>query len=252
VTSSPLRFTDNHCHLDPATATEVIAEARAVGVERLVTVGTDLAHSTTMADLAATHEGVWATAGVHPHDAKDGIEGLPELLERPGLVAVGECGLDYHYDHSPRSVQREVFARQIELAHRLELPLVIHSREAWDDTFALLDEGGVPERTVFHCFTGGPAEAQRALDRGCLLSFSGIVTFPSAPELRDAARLCPADRLLIETDAPYLAPLPHRGKRNRPAWVVAVAEGVAAARGEPVAQVAAASWDNAERFYGLG
>lgn len=254
----PLRFTDNHCHLDPATVADMVAEARAAGVERLVTVGTDLAHSATMADLAAAHDGVWATAGVHPHDAKDigpvggdGVDGLVELLERPGVVAVGECGLDYHYDHSPRDVQREVFAHQIELAHRRGLPLVIHSREAWDDTFALLDGGGVPDRTVFHCFTGGPAEAEQALERGCLLSFSGIVTFPSAPELREAARLCPPDRLMIETDAPYLAPVPHRGQRNRPAWVIAVAEGVAVARDETVAEVAAASWDNAERFYGL-
>jgi TatD DNase family protein len=245
-----VRFTDNHCHLDPTTAAELVAEARAAGVERLISVGTDVAQSRQMIALARDHPGVWATAGVHPHDAKDGIDGLRELLD-DDVVAVGECGLDYHYDHSPRPRQREVFAAQIALAHETSLPLVIHSREAWDDTFAVLDREGVPERTVFHCFTGGPDEADAALARGCLLSFSGIVTFPSATELQEAARRCPLDRLMVETDAPYLAPVPHRGKRNRPAWVVAVAEKVAQLQECPLDEVAAASWATAQEFYGL-
>ena len=143
-----------------------------------------------------------------------GIDGIEALLAEPEVVAVGECGLDYHYDHSPRDVQREVFAAQIALAHAHDLALVIHTREAWDDTFDILAAEGVPERTVFHCFTGGPDEARRCLDLGAYLSFSGIVTFPTADDVRAAAALCPLDRLLVETDAPYLAPVPHRGERN--------------------------------------
>jgi TatD DNase family protein len=250
-----VRYIDNHCHLDPATASGVVAEARVAGVERLISVGTDLAHSEQMVAIAREHEGVWATAGVHPHDAKDGVAGLRDLVEagvHEGLVvAIGECGLDYHYDHSPRPQQRDVFATQIGMAHECGLPLVIHSREAWDDTFAILDAEGTPPRTVFHCFTGGPDEASAALERGCLLSFSGIVTFPTATDLQAAARACPLDRLMVETDAPYLAPVPHRGRRNRPAWVVAVAEKVAVLQERPVDDIAANTWATAETFYSL-
>ena len=189
-----MRWTDDHCHLsqDPARAAEEIAAAAELGVERMVTVGCDVGQSIAYQALAVAHPGVvWATAGVHPHDSKDGIEGLEALLGEPGVVAVGECGLDYHYDHSPREVQREVFAAQIALAHAHDLALVIHTREAWDDTFAILEAEGVPERTVFHCFSGGPDEARRGLDLGAHLSFSGIVSFPSADDLRAAAALCP-------------------------------------------------------------
>jgi TatD DNase family protein len=249
-----LRWTDDHCHLptDLAAAGDQVAEAAAAGVERLVSVGCDVAQSTAYVHIARAHPGVvWATAGVHPHDAKDGMEGLEALLAEPEVVAVGECGLDFHYDHSPRDVQREVFVAQIALAHTHELALVIHTREAWSDTFAILEAEGVPERTVFHCFTGGPDEARRCLDLGAHLSFSGILTFPGAPELRDAAALCPADRLLVETDAPYLAPVPHRGRKNRPALVTVVGEAVATARSERIEAVAEATWANAARVYGL-
>jgi TatD DNase family protein len=249
-----IRWTDDHCHLpeEPERAAEFIHAAAEAGVVRLITVGCDVGQSAAYQRLAEVNPGVvWATAGVHPHDSKNGIEGLAALLGRPGVVAVGECGLDYHYDHSPREVQREVFAAQIALAHAHDLALVIHTREAWDDTFAILDEAGVPERTVFHCFSGGPDEARACLDRGGLLSFSGIVSFPSADDLRAAAALCPADRLLVETDSPYLAPVPHRGKKNQPAWVTLVGEAVAAARGEPVEAVAEATWHNATSAYRL-
>jgi TatD DNase family protein len=194
---------------------------------------------------------VFATVGVHPHDAKDGLGGIEELLAEPEVVAVGECGLDYHYDHSPREVQREVFAAQIALARSHRLALVIHTREAWDDTFAVLESAGVPERTVFHCFSGGPEEAERCLALGAHLSFSGIVTFPSADDLRAAAVACPLDRLLVETDAPYLAPVPHRGKRNRPAHVAVVGAAVAATKGLAPEVVAEATWANASHVYGL-
>jgi TatD DNase family protein len=194
---------------------------------------------------------VWATAGVHPHDASGGIEGIAELLADPNVVAVGECGLDYHYDHSPREVQREVFVEQIALAHEHDLALVVHTREAWEDTFAILGSEGVPSRTVIHCFTGGPEEAQKCLDLGAWLSFSGIVTFPGAPEVLSAATLCPLDRLLVETDSPFLAPVPHRGKPNRPALVPVVGAAIAAAKGIDVGDVADVTWKNAATVYRL-
>jgi TatD DNase family protein len=251
-----LRWTDDHCHLDLTaergpSADEAVDAARAVGVERLVTVGTDVASSRTAIDVARRFEGVWATAGVHPHDAKGGWVGLEELLAEPEVVAVGECGLDYHYDHSPRPVQREAFAAQIGLAHERHLALVIHTREAWDDTFDILAAEGVPARTVFHCFTGGATEARRALDVGAVLSFSGIVTFKAAEDVRAAAVLCPLDRLLVETDSPFLAPVPHRGKPNRPEMVPIVGAAVASAKGVAVEDVEAMTWDNAERVFAL-
>ena len=238
-------WTDAHCHI----TADVLDEARAAGVTRFVDVGTDLASSQAAIELARDHDDVWATAGVHPHDAAGGLDGLTELLG--DVVAVGECGLDYHYDHSPRDVQRAVFATQIGLAHEHDLALVIHSREAWDDTFAILGTEGVPDRTVFHCFTGGPAEAERALALGAHLSFSGIVTFPSAGDVREAAAACPLDRMTVETDSPYLAPVPHRGKPNQPAWVPLVGEAVAVAKGVPVEEVARATTANAERLFRL-
>lgn len=245
------RWTDSHCHLDPAAQAEVDA-ATAAGVERLVTVGTDVGSSAAMVDLARRHPArVWATAGVHPHEAKAGWEGLEALLGAPEVVAVGECGLDFHYDHSPRGVQREAFAAQIALAHRHGLALVVHTREAWRETFDVLGAEGVPERTVFHCFTGGPAEARRCLDLGAVLSFSGIITFRSASDIREAAAFCPQDAMLVETDSPYLAPAPHRGERNRPALVPVVGAALAAVAGMPLEALAEATWRNAARVYGL-
>lgn len=245
---------DNHCHLPPEDlrlAAELVSEAAAGGVERLINVGCDVAGSQAAIKVATELDGVWATAGVHPHDAASGMDGLRDLALDPNVVAVGECGLDYHYNHSPAAEQRSVFAQQIRLAHELDLALVIHTREAWDETFEILEAEGVPDRTVFHCFTGGPREAERCLAAGGFLSFSGIVTFPSAAELREAAVLCPSDRMMVETDAPYLAPVPHRGKPNRPALVAVVGAAVADVRGVDVAEVAATTWENAERFYRL-
>ena len=155
------------------------------------------------------------------------------------------------YEHSPRAAQREVFAAQIALAHENDLALVIHARDAWDDTFDVLAGEGVPDRTIFHCFTGGPDEARRCLDLGAVLSFSGIVTFPSAGELRAAAQLCPLDRMLVETDSPYLAPVPHRGRPNQPAWVAVVGTAIADLRGISPAEVASATWSTAETTYQL-
>lgn len=241
---------DNHCHLG-ADAGEVVARARAGGVVGMVTVGCDLDDSRAAIVTASAHDDVWATAGVHPHEASHGVEGLADLLSESKVVAVGEAGLDFHYDHSPRDVQREVFAAQVGLANAHDLPLVIHTREAWEETFALLDAEGVPNRTVFHCFTGGPDEAREGLERGALLSFSGIITFRTADDLRSAAAICPLDRVMVETDSPFLAPVPHRGKANEPAHVALVGAAVAEAMGRPVDEVAEATTANARVFYAL-
>ncbi len=248
--ASPSAWTDHHCHLPVGPESgELVAEALAAGVDRLVDVGTSVATSVEAIEVASSSPHVWATAGVHPHDASDGIDGVEALLDHPKVVAVGECGLDYHYLHSPAEAQREVFAAHIQLAHHHDLPLVIHTREAWDETFDILEAEGPPAGLIFHCFTGGPTEARRCLDIGGVLSFSGILTFPSAGDLRDAARLCPADRILVETDSPYLAPVPHRGRANRPALVAVVGAALAEVRGEPADAVAAATSATATRLY---
>lgn len=223
---------------------------------------------------------VLTSVGLHPHDASDGVGPIAQLLadlstvdkalasvasthdpDAPrrsmayvvggAVVAVGECGLDYHYDHSDRAVQREAFAAQIELSKQHGLALVIHSREAWDDTLSILATEGMPARTIFHCFTGGPEEAERCLATDAYLSFSGIVTFKSADPIRAAAALCPLDRLLVETDSPYLTPVPHRGRANEPMFVSLVGAAVATARDVSPSDIAAASSANAASVFGL-
>jgi len=229
----------------------VLAAARDAGVTRIVTIGTDADESAAAIAMAAAHDEVWATVGLHPHDAKNGVDTIVDLLDAPKVVAVGECGLDYHYDHSPRDVQRAAFAAQIQLAHERRLALSIHTREAWDDTFAVLAAEGVPDRTVFHCFTGGEDEARRCLDLGASLSFSGVVTFKNATDVRAAARICPLDRLVLETDSPFLTPVPLRGQRNTPGNIPLVGAGVSRTKGIDLEQVAAASWANTQALYEL-
>lgn len=235
---------DSHCHLYDtrgADLGEVIDAARAAGVVQMVNVGCDAATTAAAIEIAAAHDDVFATAGLHPHEARHGIETILPFLDDPNVIAIGEAGLDHHYDHSPAEAQRTAFAAQIQLAHERGLPLVIHTREAWDETFDILAAEGTPERTIFHCFSGGPDEARRCLDLGAYLSFSGIVTFKTATDLQAAALLCPPDRRLFETDSPYLAPVPHRGRPNRPAFVTHVAEFVARLGDTPVEDVAAAA-----------
>lgn len=242
----------------------VLRRASGAGVGAVVCVGTDAGTSVQALALAgAVRAGtlgedlpaVWATAGLHPHEALAGTEPVARLLEehagRDHLVAVGECGLDYHYDHAPREAQRAAFAEQVGLAHRHGLALVVHARQAWDDLFDVLAGEGVPERTVLHCFTGGPGEARRCLDAGMYVSFSGIVTFRNAAEVREAAALCPADRLMVETDSPFLAPVPHRGKANEPAYVPLVGAVVAEVRGVTAAEVAEGSARAAAAAFGV-
>jgi TatD DNase family protein len=200
---------------------------------------------------------VYALAGVHPHEAKDVPEGYLDEVGRCAAhernVAVGEIGLDYHYDFSPRPAQREVFAAQLDLAGRLGKPVVIHSREAIDDTLAVLADAGVPgERLVFHSFTAGPDDVRRVLDLGAVVSFAGVVTFARADDNRRAARLVPADRLLIETDAPYLSPEPVRKiKTNEPANVLHTLRKLAEVRAEPPEALAEQTTANARRFFGI-
>lgn len=241
---------DSHCHLqeeylpedDASGALGALTRAAEAGVGGLVCVGTGAASSRQAVELAramaepdspAARLGVEvrATIGLHPHDASEGVAVLDDLLAEtvgdPAVVGIGECGLDYYYEHSDRAAQRAAFGAQITLAVELDLALVIHTRDAWDDTFAVLSDVGVPERTIIHCFTGGPEEARRCLELGASLSFSGVVTFKNASELREAAALCPLDRLLVETDSPFLTPVPHRGTPNEPARVPLVGEAIA-------------------------
>ncbi|HEV3362545.1 MAG TPA: TatD family hydrolase [Acidimicrobiia bacterium] len=269
MTSAGVVWIDAHCHLQfeeragrdddsirprtaDETAAELVARADDAGVERMVCIGTDLATSAEAVRLAGVFPEVWAAVGLHPHDASklaDEWGGLVELAGADRVVAIGEAGFDLYYRHSEPDAQDAAFRAQVRLAKDLGLPLVIHSRDAWPETFGALESEGVPPRTVFHCFTGGPAEAQRALAMGCWLSYSGIVSFKTADDLRAAAAVTPADRLLIETDAPFLAPVPHRGKPNEPALLPAVGAALAAARNEPVQAVAATTRANALAFF---
>lgn len=242
---------DSHCHLAGeefvADREAVIARARAAGVDRVLVIlaAEDDAEWARAVEVAAAWPAVRFAAGVHPHQAHafasdpgGAARTVAARLDAGVAVrAIGEIGLDYHYDFSPRDVQLAVFRAQLALAQSRALPVVIHTREADDDTFALIDEARVrgPLAGVFHCFTGDAAAAARALATGFFLSIPGIVTFPRAVELREAVRHIPIDRLLVETDAPYLAPVPHRGKRNEPAWVAETAAAVARERGITVA-----------------
>ena len=242
-------WTDTHCHTQEQMvetgSDELLHRARRAGVERFIVIGTDADTSAQAVQIAAQHPDVWATIGLHPHDATKGTDSIAHLATSPRVVAVGECGLDYHYENSPREVQLPVFAEQIALAHDNGLSLVVHTRDAWDDTYAIFDEHGLPENTVIHCFSGGPEEARQCLDRGAYLSFSGIVTFKNANDLREAAKYCPLDRLLIETDSPFLAPVPHRGRPNEPAHVGIVGTAIADLRGHDVRDFARVTSANA-------
>jgi TatD DNase family protein len=245
-----------------------MARASEASVERIVCVGTDPISSAQAVALArwtrdegtaiAGTPAVWATIGLHPHEASLGTAAIVDQLAAaiasndPGLVAVGECGLDYHYDHSPRDVQRRVFAEQVQLARSHGLTLVIHARDAWDDLFDVLAAEGVPDRAVLHCFTGGPDEARRCLDAGMFVSFSGIVTFKNADGVRAAVALCPMDRLLVETDSPFLAPVPHRGRTNEPALVPLVGRAVAQVKGIDPVEIAESTTAAALSAFHLG
>jgi TatD DNase family protein len=248
---------DSHCHLAgeefAADLDGVVTRARAAGVAGAMVIlsSGDSAEAERAAKVRAAWPEARFSVGIHPHQAGqhgDDIDAamarLDAELDTHAAVALGEIGLDYHYDFSPRPIQQEVFRRQLELAGRRGLPVVIHTREATEDTFRTLRDHAAGLRIVFHCFTGGMEMARAALDIGAWLSFAGIVTFPKAGELRDVARMIPADKFLVETDSPYLAPVPFRGKRNEPAFVAKVVEGLAAVRGVPVDEIAGQSTAN--------
>ena len=264
-------FTDSHCHLEnkrfDSDRVDVFERAKAAGVTTLLAIGNGDGPGTATLDcavkLAQRYDRVYATVGIHPHEAALASEADFDELERlskdPKVIAWGEIGLDYYYDHSPRDVQQRVFVRQMEMARAAKLPIIIHNRpsdnseNAWDDLFRLIREhwastglGG-----VLHCFTGTVEHARTALDLGFIVSFAGNITYPKAQNIRDAAAMAPLDRILIETDSPYLAPVPHRGKRNEPAFVVEAARQVSQLRGMSLEEVGRQTTANFYRFFGL-
>jgi TatD DNase family protein len=251
---------DTHCHLDaqyfPSGPDEALARAEASGVGGFVVigVGSDLGPARAAVALAARRERTFAAVGIHPHDAATWtreIHGaLAALAAGPGVVAIGEIGLDYHYEHSPRHVQREVFAKLIALAREAKKPVVVHTRQAPEETLAMLEgEGARDVGGLIHCFSENRAFAARALDLGFFLSFSGIVTFKKAIDVQEVAAWAPLDRIVVETDSPYLAPVPHRGKTCEPAFVVDTARRIAELRGMTLEALAAATTRNAERVF---
>ncbi|MGH9786301.1 MAG: TatD family hydrolase [Terriglobia bacterium] len=257
-----IALADSHSHLEfpqfDEDRDQVFERAWAGGVRHLVAIGSGSGLERLRAglEMAEGREWVFPTIGIHPHEARlathDHFDELARLAKQPRVIAVGEIGLDYHYDHSPRDVQQAVFRRQLELAEASRLPIIIHCREAWPDCLRILDEQW--KRTglggIFHCFSGSFEDALRGLDAGFYISFAGNLTFPKAVELRDAAARIPRDRLLIETDCPFLAPVPKRGKRNEPAFVRFVAEQLGAIWGVPVSEAAAATTRNFLAFLG--
>ncbi len=263
-------FVDSHAHLDgkvfAGDRDEVLARARDARVEHLLAVGNGNGPDDVDCGirLAEQYDWIHATLGIHPHEARLANDAafcrMEELARHPKIVAWGEIGLDYWYDHSPRDVQRDVFARQVDLAKAAKLPIVIHCRpsrnsnhDAWNDLFDLLREhwAAAGIAGVMHCFTGTIEQAKMSLDMGFVLSFAGNITYPSAQNIRDAAKFAPLDRMLIETDCPYLAPIPNRGKRNEPAYVALTARFIADQRGIGIEEFASATTQNFYRIFGI-
>jgi TatD DNase family protein len=262
-------YTDSHCHLEnkrfDSDRAEIFARAHAAGVTTMLAIGNGDGPGTGTLDcaiqLARENAGVYATVGVHPHEAalalQSDFEDLERLARDEKVIAWGEIGLDYFYDHSPRDVQQRVFVRQMEMARAAKLPIIIHNRpsdnseNAWDDLFRLLREHwtGSGLGGVLHCFTGTVEHARAALDLGFMISFAGNITYPKAQNIRDAAAMAPIDHIFIETDSPYLAPVPHRGKRNEPAFVVEAARQIGELRGMTVEDVGRQTSENFAKFF---
>lgn len=262
-------YVDSHAHLEmeqfDADRDAMLARVREAGVQNVLHIGSGTGPGSLdcAIQLAKQHDWIYATIGIHPHEAKlatdADFEELETLARNPKVIAWGEIGLDYFYDHSPRDVQRQVFIRQMDMAKTAKLPIIIHCRpsenseNAWDETLDLIDQHWRPSGLggILHCFTGTLAHMRRALDFGFMISFAGNITFPKAQPIRDAAKEVPLDRMLIETDSPFLAPLPHRGKRNEPAFVKEVASRIGELRslsGEEIGRLTAA---NFYRFFSL-
>jgi TatD DNase family protein len=262
-------FVDSHAHLETeqfeADREQVIARAREAGIETILAIGSGTGPGSLdcAIRLAEQHDFIYATIGIHPHEAKlardADFEEMAQLATRPKVIAWGEIGLDYFYDHSPRDIQQQVFLRQLEMAQAARLPIVIHCRpsdgtdDAWEDCLTLLRErwAGNGLGGILHCFTGTMAHATRALDMGFMISFAGNVTFPKAQPIRDAAKQVPLDRMLIETDSPFLAPVPHRGKRNEPSFVKETARQIGEIRGQSMEDIGFQTANNFYRFFSL-
>ncbi|MCS7232713.1 MAG: TatD family hydrolase [Synergistetes bacterium] len=253
-----MRLFDSHCHLNMKHFKddwrEVYEKAKKAGIYRMVVVGWDLSSSERAVKMVEGMDGAYAACGFHPHDAKlfreEDILNLKRLLSHPKVVALGETGLDYYYDNSPREIQRKVFEAQLSLAKEVNKPVIIHVRDAHEDAFSIIENVGLPEGGgVLHCYTGGTKYLEKGLSLGLYVSFSGIITFPNADDLRKAASLVPLERVLIETDSPYLAPRPHRGERNEPSYLLYVLEEVARARGENKERLAFLTYENANKFF---
>ena len=260
-----MRLFDSHCHLDPDAfdgpegVDAAVVRARSAGVVRMLAIGSGYGFESAERAIAAAerHPDVWASVGIHPHDAHLWSEERWEIMEKhashPRVVALGEMGLDFHYDNSPRSTQRHVFRHQIRRAKTLGKPIIIHDRESEGETMAILDDERAWDGcgVVYHCFTGSVELMESIVARGGYVSIPGIVTFKNAGHMRDVAAAVPDERFFIETDSPFLTPVPFRGKRNEPARVELVAEKVAELRGVETRQVAELTWKNASRFFGL-
>jgi len=262
-------FVDSHAHLETeqfeADREQVIARAREAGIETILAIGSGTGPGSLdcAIRLAEQHDFIYATIGIHPHEAKlardADFEEMAQLATRPKVIAWGEIGLDYFYDHSPRDIQQQVFLRQLEMAQAARLPIVIHCRpsdgtdDAWEDCLTLLRErwAGNGLGGILHCFTGTMAHATRALDMGFMISFAGNVTFPKAQQIREAAKQVPLDRMLIETDSPFLAPVPHRGKRNEPSFVKETARQIGEIRGQSMEDIGFQTANNFYRFFSL-
>lgn len=254
-----MRLIDTHAHLNDSKFApdidEVLARARNAGVGGIIVCGYDLDSSRSAVDLAARFEPIYATVGVHPHDAKsytaDTQTAIEELSRGEKVLAIGEIGLDYHYDFSPRHQQIAAFEAQLELAWKLQLPIVVHSRESNEEALEVLSRSARNIiGCVFHCFSGDEAFARRVLGMGFYIGVDGPVTYKASEKLRRVVEVCPLDRLLVETDCPYLTPVPHRGKRNEPAYVRFVAEEVARIKGVALEELASRTSENARRLFG--
>jgi TatD DNase family protein len=248
-----MRFTDSHCHLTMSDSAGVLSRAREQGVRGFLVPATNAQDSPSAVEIAQNNDDIWAAVGFHPHDAKHCDDAAFEEIERlsgePRVVAIGEVGLDYHYMYSPREVQREVLARHTALAKKRNLPIIVHNRESTEDMLSFLLREKV--RGILHSFTESEDVARKLIDAGYFISFSGIVTFKTADSLRESAKRLPHDRVLIETDTPYLAPVPYRGRDNEPAYVVKVAELLASLWGVPLERVAEQTTTNFESAFGV-
>ena len=254
--SSPL--VDSHAHLDFRDFNKdrdaVVQRALAAGVEIIINVGFDLTSSRKAGELAVSYSSIYAAVGIHPHDAaavpRDYLAQLETLAAAPGVVALGEMGLDFYRDRSPRSLQRKVFREQLALARQLNMPVILHDRDAHVELMSILRDDGLPEAGgVMHCFSGDLALARQAMALGLYISIAGPVTFPRNKDLREVAAVIPLEKLLLETDAPFLTPVPHRGRRNEPAYVALTAETVATLRGLPVAELGLACLANTKQLF---